>query len=130
MPKIQQRTESLKSEAKAKLLAQGIDGEAIRYDVYLHLRYEGTETQLMIHEPEDGHFRSAFEKEHVKELALLFPDSKRVLIDDIRVCGVGASEHVSQDNDRLRKELEEASFVPIEARNAAHKVSLTTIHVC
>uniref|UniRef100_A0A8H7TWB5 Hydantoinase/oxoprolinase N-terminal domain-containing protein n=1 Tax=Bionectria ochroleuca TaxID=29856 RepID=A0A8H7TWB5_BIOOC len=128
MPKIQQRTESLKSEAKAKLLAQGIDGEAIRYDVYLHLRYEGTETQLMIHEPEDGHFRSAFEKEHVKELALLFPDSKRVLIDDIRVCGVGASEHVSQDNDRLRKELEEASFVPIEARNAAHKTKLYFQH--
>ncbi|KAK7211265.1 hypothetical protein V2G26_018443 [Clonostachys chloroleuca] len=118
------RIQSLKSEAKARLFAQGIDEEAIRYDVYLHLRYEGTETQLMIHEPEDGHFRSAFEKEHLRELAFLFPDSKRVLVDDIRVCGVGASEHVSQDNDRLRKELEETSFVPIEARNAVHKTKL------
>ncbi|CAH0052151.1 unnamed protein product [Clonostachys solani] len=124
MPRIHQRIQSLKSEAKAKLLAQGIDEDAIRYDVYLHLRYEGTETQLMIHEPEDGHFRPAFEKEHVRELAFLFPDSKRVLVDDIRICGVGASEHVSRDNDRLRKELEETSFVPIEARNAAHKTKL------
>ncbi|CAH0022159.1 unnamed protein product [Clonostachys rhizophaga] len=124
MPNIQQRIQILKSEAKAKLLAQGIDEDAIRFDVYLHLRYEGTESQLMIHEPDDGHFRFAFEKEHLRELAFLLPDSKRVLVDDIRVCGVGASEHVSQDNGRLRKELEETSFVPIEARNAAHKTKL------
>ena len=122
MPRIQGRIAQLQTHVREKLLAQGIEDSAIRYDVYLHLRYEGTETQLMIAAPKDNNFRAAFEKEHLRELAFLFPSTKRVLVDDVRVRGVGASREVSQDNDRLVAEMAEVIPSPVAAQDAAHKV--------
>ncbi|KAJ6172219.1 5-oxoprolinase (ATP-hydrolyzing) [Penicillium chermesinum] len=124
MSKIEQRLDDLKDGVLKRLLAQGIKEEAIRYDIYLHLRYEGTETQLMIPQPADRDFRAAFEREHLRELAFLFPSSKKVLVDDIRIRGVGASPEVVQDNDRLIKEMQEADFNPIKALDAAHKTKV------
>lgn len=122
MLKIQDRIASLKSDVKSKLMTQGIRETAIRYDVYLHLRYEGTETQLMISQPADGNFRSAFEKEHLRELAFLFPASNKILVDDVRVRGVGASNENNQDNDSLIKEMQETTFSSLQALNATQKV--------
>lgn len=122
MPRIQERMQLLKADVRARLLTQGIEDTAVRYDVYLHLRYEGTETQLMISQPADCNFRAAFEREHLRELAFLFPASKKVLVDDIRVRGVGASGNVSHDNDRLTREMQETSFANINVHHASHKV--------
>jgi 5-oxoprolinase (ATP-hydrolysing) len=120
--KIYLRIEGLKTAVRGSLLAQGVEDQAIRYDVYLHLRYEGTETQLMILQPADGDFRAAFEREHLRELAFLFPATRKVLVDDIRVRGVGASSEVSKDNERLTAELETVAFKVVNPVNAAHKV--------
>ena len=122
MSRIYQRIEGLKTAVRGSLLAQGVDDQAIRYDVYLHLRYEGTETQLMILQPADSDFRAAFEREHLRELAFLFPAARKVLVDDIRVRGVGASSEVSKDNERLTVELETVQFRTVNPVNAAHKV--------
>lgn len=120
--RIQARVEHLKTDVRKYLIAQGVEDKAIRYDVYLHLRYEGTETQLMILQPADGNYRNAFEKEHLRELAFLFPATRKVLVDDIRVRGVGASNEVSRDNDLLSRELQATPHNIVHPSNAAHKV--------
>lgn len=122
MHRIQTRVDDLKTHVWKSLLAQGVEDKAIRYDVYLHLRYEGTETQLMILQPADNDYRAVFEREHLRELAFLFPATRKVLVDDIRVRGVGASTEVSKDNERLTAELQTASFKAVGPNTAAHKV--------
>ncbi|KAJ4167506.1 hypothetical protein NW754_011323 [Fusarium falciforme] len=122
MPRIQTRVGHLKLDVRKSLLAQGVEDEAIRYDVYLHLRYEGTETQLMILQPADNDYRAAFEKEHLRELAFLFPTTRKVLVDDIRVRGVGASTEVSKDNERLTMELQTTPFKAVSTIDAVKKV--------
>ncbi|VUC30271.1 unnamed protein product [Clonostachys rosea] len=103
------------------MLARGINDETILYDVYRYLRYEGTKTQLRIHRPEDDNFSATFEIPQTRELEFIFPESKRIFVDDIRVCGVGAKRTRWSDSDRLHGELEETSFVSMEARTA-HKI--------
>ncbi|KAL4967002.1 Hydantoinase B/oxoprolinase-domain-containing protein [Aspergillus stella-maris] len=122
--RIQQRVLALELDVKKKLLAQDIKETAIRYDVYLHLRYQGTETQLMILQPADGNFRAAFEREHLRELAFLFPATKDVLVDDIRVRGVGASGATTQDSDCLVQDLKETMFVEVDTKIAAGKANM------
>lgn len=122
LPRLQERVVALKQNVKRGLLAQGIKENDIKYEVYLHLRYQGTETNLMIIEPKDGDFRAAFEKEHLRELAFIFPSERKVLIDDVRVRGVGESGEVSQDNDLLVDELKSLDFFVVPAKDVARKV--------
>lgn len=123
MPRIQSRVQDLKTDVQKNLLAQGVEDKDIRYDVYLHLRYEGTETQLMIRQPADNDYRAAFERDHLRELAFLFPATRKVLVDDIRVRGVGASTEVSKDNGRLTSELQSTSFKAVSPTTATQQVS-------
>jgi 5-oxoprolinase (ATP-hydrolysing) len=114
--------EDLKIDVQKSLLTQGVEDRSIRYDVFLHLRYEGTETQQMIPQPVNNDYRTAFEEEHLRELAFLFPATRKVIVDDIRVWGAGASTAVSKDNECLTTESQAISFKVINPNNAAHKV--------
>lgn len=119
---IHERMEKLKAKVTVELLAQGIETDAIEYEPYLNLRYHGTDTNFMIQEPADGDFRAAFEKEHLRELSFIFPDTRKVLVDDIRVRGVGKSGNVSQDSDALVNELKDTVFSPLGNQDAVHTV--------
>ncbi|KAI1801193.1 Hydantoinase B/oxoprolinase-domain-containing protein [Daldinia bambusicola] len=99
------RMQDLKTKVTEGLLAQGIQEAAIEHEQYLNLRYQGTDTNFMILAPVDGDWRSALEKEHLRELSFVFPRDKKVHVDDVRVRGVGKSTEVSQDNSKLVKEL-------------------------
>jgi 5-oxoprolinase (ATP-hydrolysing) len=82
--KLQQKTE-------AELSAQGFDTEAISSTCFLNLRYQGTDTDLMIAKPPDGDFPAAFHNRYHREFG--FDLSKRdVIIDDLRVRSVGKTE--------------------------------------
>lgn len=105
------RFQELKQRVTDGLLAQDIKSEAIEHEVFLNLRYHGTDTNFMILEPADGDWRTALETEHYRELSFTFPRTRKVLVDDIRVRGVGKSEEVSQANEQLVDELKSLSFV-------------------
>jgi len=108
--RLDKRLEAQKEKVTDGLLAQGIPAEAIAHELYLNLRYQGTETNFMISRPEDGDWRKALEVEHMRELSFTFPRTRNVLVDDVRVRGVGKSEEISRDNDRLVEELEQLTF--------------------
>lgn len=90
MISIEQRITYMKEKIEKELTSDGIAKELIEYQVYLHLRYQGTDNLLMILRPEDGDFKSAFIKEHHREFTFTF-QGRNVLIEDIRVRGVGQS---------------------------------------
>ena len=104
------RFQELKQRVTDGLLAQGIKSEAIKHEIFLNLRYHGTDTNFMILEPADGDWRTALEIEHYRELSFTFPRTRKVLVDDIRVRGVGKSEEVSQANEQLVDELKALNF--------------------
>lgn len=110
IPRLRGRLEHLKSEVDAGLLTQGVSREAIAHESYLNLRYQGTDTNFMIREPEDQDWRTSLEIEHMRELSFTFPRSRKVVVDDVRVRGVGQSDETSQDSMQLLDELKGLSF--------------------
>ncbi|KAK9772836.1 putative 5-oxoprolinase [Seiridium cardinale] len=108
------RIENLRAKVTDGLIGQGIQSSSIQHECFLNLRYQGTETNFMIPSPADGEWRSAFEREHQRDLSFIFPKDRKVLVDDVRVRGVGKSGEVSQGNEQLVSELKLASFTEME----------------
>ena len=75
--KLQKKLDSLADEAKTELINQGYKQEQIQIKRYLNLRYQGTDTALMIPEPDrKGPLNSVAAKERFKS-SKSSPDSKR-----------------------------------------------------
>ncbi|KAI1085566.1 Hydantoinase B/oxoprolinase-domain-containing protein, partial [Whalleya microplaca] len=110
MPDISQRFDNLKQRATQGLLQQGVTStEHIEMQPYLNLRYEGTDTQMMIALPSDGNFKRAFEKTHQQEFTFLLP-SRDIIVDDIRVRGV--AKEYERPGHNVYQELRETEDRP------------------
>ncbi|KAK5603961.1 hypothetical protein CRENBAI_025397 [Crenichthys baileyi] len=96
---LDRRMEQLCRRCRDTLCARGFSSAQIITEVFLHLRYEGTDCALMVtadgypghvHSCQAGDFRSAFTKRYLKEFGFTIPD-RPILVDDIRVRGCGKS---------------------------------------
>ncbi len=85
---IQEELAILKQEAEQELLAQGFFDEAIESTCYLNLRYQGTDTAMMIPEPDDGDFAKAFSSTYYREFGFDL-QQRSILLDDLRVRALG-----------------------------------------
>ena len=79
---------TLQEEAEKELVGQGFSPDAIRSTRFLNLRYQGTDTALMIQEPDDGDFAEAFRATYRREFGFDLVD-RDILIDDLRIRSVG-----------------------------------------
>uniref|UniRef100_A0A8D3DEN4 5-oxoprolinase, ATP-hydrolysing n=1 Tax=Scophthalmus maximus TaxID=52904 RepID=A0A8D3DEN4_SCOMX len=95
---LDRRVEQLSKRCHDTLGARGFD-RSVTTEVFLHLRYKGTDCALMVTaagSPSDaqscraGDFRSAFTKRYLKEFGFTIPD-RAIMVDDIRVRGCGIS---------------------------------------
>jgi 5-oxoprolinase (ATP-hydrolysing) len=86
----------LEARVEADLGEQGFERGSIETETLLNLRYDGTDTAMMIPEPSDGDFASAFrarfEREYGFDLA-----GRDLIVDDVRVRGVGKTELLRRD---------------------------------
>ncbi|KAJ6172185.1 hypothetical protein N7470_001252 [Penicillium chermesinum] len=88
MVEILKRFEALKHSAHEGLRRQGVTSKnKIMMQPFLNLRYEGTDTQMMVALPKDGDFKHAFEQMHLREFTFLLP-FKNIIVDDIRIRAV------------------------------------------
>lgn len=115
---------SLQKEVESKLHAQGIAKNQIRYELFLNMRYKGTETAMMILETSESDFRTGFLKRHMQEYNFVFPEDRAILIDDVRVRGIGVSEGTSSDSSQLSHDLRNLTFRQI-SREESGIVSTT-----
>ncbi|MFC1505066.1 hydantoinase/oxoprolinase family protein, partial [Thermodesulfobacteriota bacterium] len=81
---INTQLDTLESDAIDELLRQGFSQEAITTTRYLNLRYQGTDTALMIAEPSHGDYLKAFKEVYMREFGFDL-QNRNVLIDDLRV---------------------------------------------
>ncbi|GAB1212198.1 hypothetical protein ATERTT37_001330 [Aspergillus terreus] len=116
--RLEQRLSVLRDKVCQQLRDQGMQENDTSYEMYLNMRYQGTETSIMVLQPPNGDFKTEFKKAHLREFAFLFPDERPIFVDDVRVRGIGArGRQGPSDGNRLGKEL----------RNShCHKVSVDT----
>lgn len=111
--------QQLSGESTRILVKQGFPVSALSYERYLNLRYEGTETGLMIlQQGGEENFDSWFNAAHKREFGFSFND-KRIIVDDIRVRAIANSnvrseESVDEQLEKYERRLvsvsKEASF--------------------
>lgn len=98
---LQQRLNTLSQQCYAKLQTQGFLKEHIVLEAFLHLRYEATDTALMVSPTKDGNgsssailvpgygdFFEAFLERYRSEFGFVI-GGRRIIVDDIRVRGLG-----------------------------------------
>ncbi|CDF87715.1 BN860_12794g1_1 [Zygosaccharomyces bailii CLIB 213] len=102
---VELKLERLVEKSEESLKAQGFEKDHIFFEKYLNLRYEGTETSLMIlEESNQWDFEQWFAAAHKREFGFAFSD-KNIIVDDIRVRAVGKS-HVRKEesvDDQLKR---------------------------
>ena len=116
--KIAGRLKQLQEKASSALRDQGFRDLEIVHELYLNMRYRGTESALMIVNPdpkdfggEKWAFGKAFIKQHKQEFGFTLPD-RDIIIDDVRVRGIGKS--MRSQNKTLDQQLEEIRAVPVD----------------
>jgi 5-oxoprolinase (ATP-hydrolysing) len=119
---LQDRLAALQSKVTNESLSQGFQTENLQYERYLNMRYQGTNTSLMILEPADGDFEEAFLKRHLVEFSFTVP-GRPILIDDVRVRGMAVDAKIEEERN-LVDQIEEASskLVPLSNHPALGKV--------
>lgn len=101
---IDERIACLKKRVAEALERDGVREENIQQEIYLNLRYKGTDNTLMVLRPEDCDFIAAFKKAHSREFSFDFQD-RVILVEDIRVRGIGKStlvENVTPHTELLK----------------------------
>lgn len=95
---IEERFNHLMKTSKEKLIEHGFKQDQIKFEKFLNLRYQGTESSLMISQGESKFdFEEKFLALHKREFGFLFED-KSILIDDIRVRAVGSTSQDSSES--------------------------------
>jgi 5-oxoprolinase (ATP-hydrolysing) len=88
----------LETRCSQALASQGFPQARIKTEVILNLRYQGTDTSMMIVKPEDSwDFSSSFLDKYKAEFG--FTLDRDLVVDDIRVRGIGKSMHQSRPSD-------------------------------
>ncbi|RAL00325.1 uncharacterized protein BO80DRAFT_465463 [Aspergillus ibericus CBS 121593] len=121
MESIHDRITALKAKVTEALTTDGIEEARIQYEVYLNLRYQGTDNTLMVLRPEAGDFEAAFIQEHQREFSFTFP-GRNILVEDIRVRGVGKAISVPPEAPQPELRSLTTSIVGTEKQNDATDV--------
>ncbi|KAG8713991.1 hypothetical protein FRC11_010258 [Ceratobasidium sp. 423] len=89
-PRLLARLDALTEEVKSSLEKQGFKGDRVRVERLLNMRFDGTDTSLMVLEPENGShdFEGAFKRAYKQEFGFLL-ETKNIIIDDIKARGIG-----------------------------------------
>ncbi len=87
----------LETEAHQELLDQGFSPKEIAATRFLHLRYHGTDTAIMIARPEDNDYAKAFRAVYRREFGFDLA-GREILIDDIRIRARGKAPGLQRIN--------------------------------
>ncbi|EGO22924.1 hypothetical protein SERLADRAFT_416478 [Serpula lacrymans var. lacrymans S7.9] len=92
-PTLISRLDKLTSDVRSELARQGFEGERVNVERMLNMRFEGTDTALMVLPVEgdgDGKedFEAAFKRVYKSEFGFLL-ETKSIIVDDIKVRGIG-----------------------------------------
>ncbi len=88
LPGLLDTLSTLQQQTEQELAGQGISTRDIQSLQYLNLRYQGTDTPMMIQRPADGDFSRAFQAAYLREFGFEL-QGRDILVDDLRVRSIG-----------------------------------------
>eukprot|EP01128_Nolandella_sp_AFSM9_P007526 TRINITY_DN4150_c0_g1_i1.p1 TRINITY_DN4150_c0_g1~~TRINITY_DN4150_c0_g1_i1.p1 ORF type:complete len:755 (-),score=143.76 TRINITY_DN4150_c0_g1_i1:1076-3340(-) len=91
---IQERLAHLSVESARPLLARGFSEERVARNLFVELRYEGTDTTLPISVTSYDEVKSKFELEYEREFGFVMNDTA-IIADTLRVIALGKSPHIA-----------------------------------
>lgn len=86
---LRKRFESMIAQSTTDLMDQGFQIDQISHQLYLNMRYVGSDSQLMILKPDNWDFAEEFRTRHRREFGFTF--DKPLLVDDVRVRSIASS---------------------------------------
>ena len=114
-----QRFDNMSAAATDEMETQGFPSAQVHHEQYLNMRYEGSDTSLMILRPEGStDFLSEFRDRHRREFN--FNSERPVLVDDIRVRTIASSKVRTERSPLVQ--LREATIKDV-ATSPANKTS-------
>lgn len=122
--RINERFLVLKANVVSSLLLQGVSERAIDFELYLNLRYQGTDTAMMVLNKKGEDFRTTFLAQHLHEFGFVWQDDRKIFVDDIRVRGVGKTDSVVDDATSLTTALSVTRFEPVLKKAYLRRVSI------
>ncbi|HEY5638198.1 MAG TPA: hydantoinase/oxoprolinase family protein, partial [Burkholderiales bacterium] len=88
----------IEAAARDELLAQGVEPAQVRALRRVHLKYEGTDTALIVEAGSQDEMRERFETAYRKQFSFLMP-GKALIVEAVSVEVVGAGEDVPETTD-------------------------------
>ncbi|KAI9293057.1 5-oxoprolinase [Neoconidiobolus thromboides FSU 785] len=109
---LNQIIQQLKEKVKDEFNSKGINEDRVEFKVYFNLRYDNTDCSLMIlmNDKNISGFEQQFNQSHLQQFGFLLKD-KKIIVDDIRVSGIGKNEiTISKDQElTVYEEIENCS---------------------
>ena len=125
---LQRRLAEREADGRAELAAQGVAEEAISAIHKLQLKYEGTDTTLLVDFGGADAMRQAFEAAHRQQFGFVMPDKPLVAAAGV-VEVVGASGAMSDEPDLPRRESGEPEIIGrVETHMAGENHRDTPVH--
>jgi len=109
-----------------RLTDQGFFEEDIKHLNFLNLRYQGTDTSLMILEQKDKGFEEQFVENYKREFGFYLKD-RNILVDNLRVRSVANKMKTSPSN--LMNSEFEKDFLPSEVRPLSFEIVYFKDHI-
>ena len=81
--------EESKKANSSKLIPQGFEEKNIHHETFLNLKYEGSDTTIMIRTPADEDYEEAFHQAHSQEYGFNFKGRRKIIIENVRVRSLG-----------------------------------------
>ena len=94
IPTLESRFEGLCARGTEKLKAQGFEASEVQHELFLNMRYKGSDTTFMIPKPDSlAGFGPTFVARHEQEFGFS-QTARNILIDDFRVRTVGKTTDI------------------------------------
>ncbi|EEA24817.1 hypothetical protein TMatcc_007921 [Talaromyces marneffei ATCC 18224] len=91
-PRIEKRADALRQRSTKQLIEEGFAETQISHELFLNMRYRGSDTSLMISESDASTFSEGFIARHKREFG--FTQPREILVDDVRLRSVGKAVDV------------------------------------
>ncbi|ODV83857.1 hypothetical protein CANARDRAFT_29589 [[Candida] arabinofermentans NRRL YB-2248] len=95
LPELMERCEKMKLKVKETLMSQGVKEDDIHYDLFFNMGFSGSDTKIMVLEPEDGDFLSKFIEIHEREFSFV-DETRGVMVQDLRIRGSGKISKITE----------------------------------
>ena len=113
-PYFEDRLDYLSKDAEQGLTSQNINKKSIQTEKFLNMRYQGSDSQLMVPASKDSGFLESFERMHMREFS--FTDaSRKVIVDDVRSRASGSSHRLHERSYRSDLKTLSKESVKLEA---------------